>query len=415
MTQTPAFVEDADLMPSRFTPSLEDIGNALEAAVRSNASDIVIKHNVVPKVKVHGVWEDLTDLAAPTIAEMEDLARLMLTAEQYQQFKDDCDYDFQFATDNYRFRVNAAYQRAGIMLTFRPIPKEPPRLESLGFIDDDVIVGRLQQMVSRPRGLVLVTGPTGMGKSTTLAAMIRYINENFARNVITIEDPIEFTHEGVKSLISQREVGSDTRSFSKALRGALRQTPDIILVGELRDPETIEAALTAAETGHLVLGTLHTNTAPSAITRILDVVPGDKVNLIKAQLSAALIAVVTQQLVSRSDRPGKQAILEIMYNEGVITQLIRDGENALDKYYDEMFKNDSPSVLMDAQLAQAARLGVLEYQVAQARAVQSSRFNQIYNKTRVEATPKFEADPAAKGETGAGGRTGVTWGKKSLS
>lgn len=382
-----------------FTPSLEDLGNVLEMAVKNQASDIVLKHGIKPKVKVHGEWQDVDELPPLTISDLQDLLKLMLSEGSLLIFQKERDFDFQFPTENYRFRVNAAYQCAGPMLTFRPIPKEPPRLEDLSFVEPDRIIDVLQNLAKRPRGLVLVTGPTGMGKSTTLAAMVRYINENFARNIITIEDPIEFMHEGIKSIISQREVGSDTKSFPKALRGALRQTPDIILVGELRDPETIEAALTAAETGHLVLGTLHTNNAPSAITRILDVIPGDKTNLIKTQLAASLLAVVTQQLVTRIDRPGKQVAMEIMLNEGPIENLIRSGETGLNKFYDEMFKNTSQSVLMDDQLAKAAKLQIIDPNIARARANQPERYEQIYSQVRIA--------PASPAASTSG------WGKKS--
>lgn len=388
--------------PPVFLPTVDDVSNALDAAVTDQASDIVLKHNNRPKAKVHGEWQDISDLPVLTISEMEELVRMMLTEDQHNIFRQERDFDFQFTTQNYRFRVNAAYQCSGPMLTFRPIPKEPPQLEDLNFINAKGIITLLHELAIKPRGLVLVTGPTGMGKSTTLAAMVRFINENYAKNIVTIEDPIEFMHTGIKSLISQREVGNDTRSFPKALRGALRQTPDIILVGELRDPETIEAALTAAETGHLVLATLHTNNAPASITRILDVIPGDKANLIKTQLAASLIAVVTQQLVPRSDRIGKQVIVEVMLNEGSITNMIRDGENALNLYYDEMYKNESKSVLMDDQLAQAAKLGFIDPSIAQSRAIQVERFNKIFSQTRVEA--------AAVPSTASASRTG--WNKK---
>lgn len=395
----------AETLPP-FSPTIDDINNVLDAAVMGQASDIVLKHNTVAKAKIQGEWRDIEDLPIPTISDMQDLISLMLTKEQQKTFQEEREFDFQFPTERYRFRVNAAFQSSGPMLTFRPIPKEPPLLESLNFIDPDQIIPLLKKLSTKPRGLILVTGPTGMGKSTTLASMIRFINENYARNIITIEDPIEFMHSGKKSLISQREVGSDTRSFSRALRGALRQTPDIILVGELRDPETIEAAMTAAETGHLVMGTLHTNNAPSAITRILDVMPGEKTNLIKTQLAAALVAIVTQQLIPTPDGSRKQVVLEIMVNdEGTIRNLIREGENSLNKYYDEMFKEDSESVLMDEQLAKAGRMGIIDPAAAEARAIQPERFSKIYSSLRVASGPT-SSPPTNKSASNSG------WGRK---
>ncbi|MFC5849183.1 type IV pilus twitching motility protein PilT [Deinococcus petrolearius] len=375
----------SSLQPAQppFTPTLEDVSQVLELAVSNKASDIIFKHGNHPKVKVNGAWESVEDLPKLKISEMDELVNLIMGEQNAKKFRKEQEYDFQFSTENLRFRVNAAYQSGGPFMTFRPIPKNPPILDDLTFIDEEKIIPLLKRLVEMPRGLVLVTGPTGMGKSTTLAALVRHINENFAKNIITIEDPVEFQHEDLKSIISQREVHNDTESFARALRGVLRQTPDIILVGELRDPETIEAALTAAETGHLVLGTLHTNSAPQAISRILDVTSEGKVNLIKTQLAASLRAVITQQLVPKQDGAGKQVILEVMLNEGPIQTLIKDGSGELNKYYDQMTTNTSESVLMDEQLARAARMKIISPESAMSRAIQPDRYETLYQNIQV--------------------------------
>ncbi|KQR17917.1 type IV pilus twitching motility protein PilT [Deinococcus sp. Leaf326] len=418
MTHNPTSPQFADQFanPALFTPTLEDVSNVLELAVSNKASDIIFKHGNYPKVKVNGAWESVEGLPKLKISEMDELVELIMGKEPAKEFRKNQEADFQFSTENLRFRVNAAFQSGGPFLTFRPIPKNPPLLDDLTFINEEKIIPLLKRLVELPRGLVLVTGPTGMGKSTTLAALVRHINENFAKNIITIEDPVEFQHEDLKSIISQREVHNDTESFARALRGVLRQTPDIILVGELRDPETIEAALTAAETGHLVLGTLHTNSAPQAISRILDVTSEGKVNLIKTQLAASLRAVITQQLVPKQDGSGKQVILEVMLNEGPIETLIKDGSGDLNKYYDQMTTNASESVLMDEQLARAARMKIISPEAAASRVIQPDRYTTLYQNIQVAQTPgraprKTAAEaPAAAPEASPPASSG--WGRK---
>jgi len=239
--------------------------------------------------------------------------------EWKERFKETRDFDFAYEIGGLaRFRVNVFWQHKGMGAVFRTIPAEILNAEQLNLPE------AVRRLTSLTQGLVLVTGPTGSGKSTTLAAMIDLINDTRRDHILTIEDPIEFTHPNKKSLINQREVGEHTMSFSAALRAALREDPDVILVGEMRDKETIELGLTAAETGHLVFGTLHTNSAPKTVGRIIDVFPADQQEQIRAQLSEALKGVISQVLLKTKDGTGRVAAQEIMIGTSAISNLIRE-------------------------------------------------------------------------------------------
>jgi twitching motility protein PilT len=249
------------------------------------------------------------------------LARQIMGPEKYEIFEASGDLDFSYAIEGLgRFRVNAYKQQGNVALAIRLINARVMTFQELGLPDV------CSHLARRPRGLVLVTGPTGSGKSTTLAAMIDLINREHQHHIITLEDPIEFVHRHQKSVVNQREIGQDTKSFASALRSAMREDPDVILVGEMRDPETIGIALTAAETGHLVFGTLHTSSAAQTIDRIIDVFPPHQQQQIRVQLGNTILGVVAQQLIPRADRPGRVAALEILVTTPAIRNLIREGK-----------------------------------------------------------------------------------------
>jgi len=298
-----------------------DISELLTFAVKHNASDLHVSAGEPPMIRVDG---DIKKIKAPALDEKQahDLIYDVMTDDQRKNLEQQLETDFSMEIPNVaRFRVNAYHQDRGLAAAFRAIPSEILTLEDLAGPDI------FKQIVEKPRGLILVTGPTGSGKSTTLAAMVNHINENRAGHILTIEDPIEFVHPTKNCLVSQREVHAHTHSFANALRGALREDPDIILVGELRDLETIQLALTAAETGHLVLGTLHTSSAPKTIDRIIDVFPAAEKDMVRAMLSESLQAVISQALLKKNGG-GRIAAHEIMLGTGAIRNLIRENKTA---------------------------------------------------------------------------------------
>ncbi|GKV66536.1 MULTISPECIES: type IV pilus twitching motility protein PilT [unclassified Sporosarcina] len=295
----------------------ERIDQLLTDAFQMKASDIHLTVGVPPVLRVHGELkrygktvlneEDTQEIAYQTVPE-----KMMAAFKEAGQI----DYSYEIAGVS-RFRVNAFQQRGAISLAFRTIPTKIPTIEDL------LMPNTLKNLADTAQGLILVTGPTGSGKSTTLAAMIRYMNETMRKHIITLEDPIEYMHDHGTSIIDQREVGFDTLSFADGLRAALRQDPDVILVGEMRDLETISTAITAAETGHLVLATLHTWSAASTIDRIIDVFPHGQQAQIRVQLAGVLTAVVSQRLFQTSDKKGRRAATEIMINNPAVSNLIR--------------------------------------------------------------------------------------------
>ena len=280
----------------------------------------MISAGAPPILRINGdLYRSRTDALAP-----EDTERLIfdfLSEDQKARFEKDKELDFSLAVGRkHRFRVNVYLQKGAVTAAFRPIPEKIPVLEELGLPSS--VVG----LTSRRQGLVLVTGPTGHGKTTTLAALIDRINNERACHIITVEDPIEYVHSHKRSIVDQRELGGDTHAFKNALKYVLRQDPDVILVGEMRDLETIQAALTAAETGHLVFATLHTNDAIQTVDRIIDVFPGDQQQQIRFQLSMVLLAIVSQRLLPRADQPGRVLAAELLLNNPAIANLIRDGK-----------------------------------------------------------------------------------------
>lgn len=291
----------------------------LQEMIQKGASDLHITVGNRPKLRVDG---DLVNAQSPHVLNPKDtlqLAYSILTEAQKKRFETEDELDFSFGVQNLsRFRGNVYKQRGCVAMAIRQIPYEIVSIEKLG------LPPILNQLAERPRGLILVTGPTGSGKSTTLAAMVDKINKERKSHIITIEDPIEFIHRHNNCMVNQREIGADTKNFSAALKYALRQDPDIILVGEMRDLETIGAALTIAETGHLVLATLHTNSAAESINRMIDAFPSHQQGQIRAQLAFVLEGVITQTLLPRAKRRGRVAAAEIMICTPAIRSVIRD-------------------------------------------------------------------------------------------
>lgn len=299
-----------------------ELSELLTISVNEKASDLHLSPGLPPMVRING---DLVPLSGQSALDAETIKGLIygsMVDEQVKQFEGDWELDYAVMVPSLaNFRVNAFRMNHGIAAVFRVIPDKTPTLDELG------LPPVFKQLLELPNGLILVTGPTGSGKSTTLAAMVDYINERQSGHIITIEDPIEFTHTSKKSLINQRQVHRDTHDFAAALRSALREDPDVILLGEMRDLETIRLALTAAETGHLVMATLHTSSAPRTINRIVDVFPAGEKNMIRNMLSESLQAVICQTLL-KSTQGGRVAALEIMLGSTAIRNLIREDKIA---------------------------------------------------------------------------------------
>ncbi|MFO1379763.1 MAG: type IV pilus twitching motility protein PilT [Chitinivorax sp.] len=299
-----------------------EISELLAFAVKNKASDLHLSAGLPPMIRVHG---DVRRINLPPMehSDVHDMVYDIMNDLQRKVYEETMECDFSFEIPNLaRFRVNAFVQNRGSGAVFRTIPSKVLSLEDLNcpkvFTD----------IAQNPRGIVLVTGPTGSGKSTTLAAMINFINENDYGHILTVEDPIEFVHESKKCLINQREVGPHTMSFNNALKSALREDPDVILVGEMRDLETIRLALTAAETGHLVFGTLHTSSAAKTIDRIVDVFPAAEKEMVRSMLSESLRSVISQTLLKTKDGTGRVAAHEIMIGTPAIRNLIRENKVA---------------------------------------------------------------------------------------
>lgn len=300
-----------------------NVSEILDSAVRLGASDIHITVGIPVTLRINGHLRYLNEERIMP----EDTAQLvyeMLSEKQMERFKNSGEMDFSYSTVGFgRYRVNVFRQRGSIGLAMRIVSLDIPTMQQLNL----PLV--LKDLCMKKRGLILVTGPTGSGKSTTLAAMIDYVNDRVDRHIITIEDPIEYLHKHKKSLINQREVGNDTNSFAQALRASLRQDPDIILVGEMRDLETISTAITAAETGHLVMSTLHTVGAASTVDRIIDVFPPHQQQQIKIQLAMTLEAVISQQLMPSMDGNSRVACFEVLIVTPAARALIREGKTHL--------------------------------------------------------------------------------------
>lgn len=289
----------------------------LRDTVEKGASDLHISVGVPPTMRINGKLEPIGDQIMTPNMTLE-FAKAILTETQFQQFQERGEIDFSYGVNGLsRFRLNIYRQRGAVSLAVRVIPRRIPTLAELD------LPPVLETLIHKPQGLILVTGPTGSGKSTTLASMINEINHTEKKHIITLEDPIEYIHKHHLSIIDQREIGLDTKDFASGLRACLRQDPDVILLGEMRDLETISTAITAAETGHLVFATLHTTDAPSTIDRIIDAFPGNQQGQIRIQLASVLLAVLSQRLFPRKSGDGRIATTEIMINTPAVANLIR--------------------------------------------------------------------------------------------
>ncbi|MEQ9400482.1 MAG: type IV pilus twitching motility protein PilT [Longimicrobiales bacterium] len=299
---------------------MPQIDQFLKVLVDQGGSDLHLTTGSPPVMRVHGHMQRIK-FRELSNKDMEALVYEIMEEEWRMRFLDTMDFDFAYEIEGLaRFRVNVFWQRKGLAAVMRTIPSKILNADQLGLPD------AVRKMCMLTKGLVLVTGPTGSGKSTTLAAMVDLINESRADHILTIEDPIEFVHPNKKSLVNQREIGTNTRSFANALRAALREDPDVILVGEMRDQETIELGITAAETGHLVFGTLHTNSAPKTVDRIIDVFPADQQEQIRAMLAESLKGVISQVLVRKKGGKGRAAAQEIMIGTSAVSNLIRENK-----------------------------------------------------------------------------------------
>src|SRR5579884_178442 len=333
-------------------PTLSDL---LKRLVEMGGSDLHITTNSPPRIRIHGELKPLDDLPTLGPAETKQLAYSVLTESQKHRFEETLELDFSFGIrDLARFRGNLFNQRGSTAAVFRVIPFEIKTFEQLG------LPPVLRKLCQRPRGLILVTGPTGSGKSTTLATMLDLINETRYEHMITIEDPIEFLHNHKRCLVNQREVHADTHSFSNALRAALREDPDVVLIGEMRDLETIESALRIAETGHLTFGTLHTNSAASTINRVIDVFPSHQQSQIRAQLSLVLEGVLCQSLLPKIGGQGRACAMEILVPNAAVRNLIREDkihqiysamQSGQDKYGMQTFNQSLASLYFSKQIS----------------------------------------------------------------
>jgi twitching motility protein PilT len=338
-----------------------DFADLLLEVIERNASDLHLTAGAHPTVRVRGRLTPLEDYPVMTTEMTREIVYSILSNDQRQRLETDWQIDFAYAIPGRaRFRVNAYYQRAAIGAAFRLIPYSIKSLDELG------MPSVLHDLARKPRGFVLVTGPTGSGKSTTLAAIVDEINASREEHIMTIEDPIEFLHAHKKCIVNQREIGSDAQSFAHGLKAALRQDPDVILVGEMRDLETIHTALTAAETGHLVFATLHTQDTPQTIDRIIDVFPASQQQQVRVQLSVALQGIVTQQLLPTADGAGRVAACEVLLATPAIRNLIREGKTH--QIYSSLQTGGNIGMqTMDAALATLVRAGKITQKLAEAR------------------------------------------------
>src|SRR5216110_104123 len=344
--------------PAAMAEALYSIDALLERMVARNASDLHITVGTPPAMPVHGSLERYTDIPELTPEDTHQMLYRILSTEQQKLLEINRQIDFAHSIPGLaRFRVNVFFQRGTLGAAFRLIPADIKTLEELG------IPSALHSLTEKPRGLVLITGPTGSGKSTTLAALIDEINRKRSEHILTIEDPVGFVHRHKRCIVNQREIGPDAASFAEALRAALREDPDVILLGEMRDLETISTAITAAETGNLVFATLHTQDAPQTIDRIIDVFPPAQQPQIRVQLSTTLQGVVTQQLLQTADGRGRIVACEILIVTAAVRHLIREGK--VHQIYSVMQTGSQAGMqTMDAAVADLLRQGRISQLVA---------------------------------------------------
>ena len=348
-----------------------DFADLLMEVVARKASDLHITAGAHPTIRVRGRLTPLEDYPRLSGVDTREIVYSILSGDQRQRLETAWQLDFAYSIPGHaRFRVNAYFQRGALGAAFRLIPFGLSSIEELG------LPPVVHEFTRKPRGFVLVTGPTGSGKSTTLAAMIDAINRTREEHIMTIEDPIEFLHSHKKCIVNQRELGADAKSFGEALTAALRQDPDVILVGEMRDLETISTALTAAETGHLVFATLHTQDTAQTIDRVIDVFPAHQQGQVRVQMSVALQGIVTQQLLPTADGAGRVVACEVLVPTPAVRNLIREGKTH--QIYSVLQTSGAKGMqTMDTSLATLVRGGVISQQLAESRSTTPEELNRL--------------------------------------
>src|SRR5213593_3733934 len=378
-------------------PLSYSIDDLLEQMVSRNASDLHVTTETPPVIRVRGEIARLDGYEPLTSEDTQQLLYRILSSERQKQLEIKRQLDFSHSIPGLaRFRVNVYFQKESLAAAFRLIPQELKTLEELG------IPASLHQLAEKPRGIVLVTGPTGSGKSTTLAALIDEINRNRSEHILTVEDPIEFLHRHKRCIVNQREIGPDATSFAEALRAALRQDPDVILVGEMRDLETIGTALTAAETGHLVFGTLHTQSAPGTVDRIIDVFPPEGQEQIRIMIANSLQAVVTQSLLPTADGNGRVPALEVLLPNDAVRNLIRQGK--VEQIYSVMQTNTGRGMhTMEQSLADLIQRRIIDFEIGLSRSSRPAQLIGLLERSGFPVEVSSDLDePAEAGQIGAG-------------
>jgi twitching motility protein PilT len=362
-----------------------DFAGVLTKMVEVRASDVHLTPGFAPAVRVRGRIVPLDDYPPLGPQETREIVYSILNDSQRKRFENEQQLDFAYAIPGVaRFRVNCFFQRGAISAAFRLIPTEILGLESLG------VPLVLEEFTRKPRGFVLITGPTGSGKSTTLASMVDMINTEREEHILTIEDPIEFLHSHKKCIVNQREIGADAQDFAIALRAALREDPDVILVGEMRDLETVSTALTAAETGHLVFATLHTQSTAQTVDRIIDVFPPHQQQQVRMQLSIALQGIVTQQLLPTADGSARTVACEVLVPTPAIRNLIREGKTH--QIYSALQTSGAIGMqTMDSHLAQLVRAGTITRSLAEQRASVPEELKRLLSGAAVTQVPAAAA------------------------
>ncbi len=372
-----------------MSPPDFDFSEVLHRMVETRASDVHITPGFPPAMREKGAIHPIEGFPVLNGQQTREIVYGILNDDQRKRFENNKQLDFAYAIPGVaRFRVNCFFQRGSVSAAFRLVPQEIPSLDTLG------VPKVLWDLTRKPRGFVLVTGPTGSGKSTTLAAMVDVINGEREDHILTIEDPIEFLHRHKKSIVNQREVGSDAPDFALGLRAALRQDPDVILVGEMRDLETISTALTASETGHLVFATLHTQSTAQTVDRIIDVFPSEQQGQVRTQLSIALQGIVTQQLLPTLDGKGRVVACEVLIPTPAIRNLIREGKTH--QIYGALQTSGGVGMqTMDADLARLVRTGKISRTLAEQRASVPEELNRLLGGQAVSGASAASATDGA--------------------